>query len=158
MRVDYRINLDMTEFEKYVVNVNDAYAQVGVLGKGGDKDAETISDYAIAHEFGSISRHIPRRSFIKDPLEKHLGDEIKTIKETLIKNLEANEIRKAVAILGLKGVEIIKKAFETSNDGEWKPLSQTTIDAMTEERRKGWKILVDTGALQSSITSKVVVR
>lgn len=158
MRVDYRINLDMTEFEKYVVNVNDAYAQVGVLGKGGDKDAETISDYAIAHEFGSISRHIPRRSFIKDPLEKHLGDEIKTIKETLIKNLEANEIRKAVAILGLKGVEIIKKAFETSNDGEWKPLSQTTIDAMTEERRKGWKILVDTGALQSSITSKVVVK
>ena len=158
MRVDYRLNLDMTEFEKYVVNVNDAYAQVGVLGKGGDKDAETISDYAIAHEFGSISRHIPRRSFIKDPLEKHLGDEIKTIKETLIKNLEANEIRKAVAILGLKGVEIIKKAFETSNDGEWKPLSQTTIDAMTEERRKGWKILVDTGALQSSITSKVVVK
>ena len=158
MRVDYRLNLDMTEFEKYVVNVNDAYAQVGVLGKGGDKDAETISDYAIAHEFGSISRHIPRRSFIKDPLEKHLGDEIKTIKETLIKNLEANEIRKAVAILGLKGVEIIKKAFETSNDGEWEQLSQTTIDAMTEERRKGWKILVDTGALQSSITSKVVVK
>ena len=158
MNVDYHIDIDMTEFQKYVKNVDEAYAQVGVLGKGGDKDAETISDYAIAHEFGSISRHIPRRSFIKDPLEKHLGDEIKTIKETLIKNLEANEIRKAVEILGMKGVEIIKKAFETSNDGEWKPLSQTTIDMMTEERRKGWKILVDTGALQSSITSKVVVR
>lgn len=158
MRVDYHIDIDMTEFQKYVKNVDEAYAQVGVLGKGGDKDAETISDYAIAHEFGSISRHIPRRSFIKDPLEKHLGDEIKSIKKTLLKNLEAGDIKKAVEILGMKGVEIIKKAFETSNDGEWKPLSQTTIDAMTEERRKGWKILVDTGALQSSITSKVVVK
>lgn len=158
MNVDYHIDIDMTEFQKYVKNVNEAYAQVGVLGAAGGKDVQTIADYGAAHEFGSISHNLPRRSFIKDPLEKHLGDEIKSIRQTLLKNLEAGNIKKAVEILGLKGVEIIKKAFETSNDGEWPELSPQTIAMMKEDRKKGWKILVDTGALQSSITSKVVVK
>ena len=158
MRVDYHIDIDMTEFHKYVKNVNDAYAQVGVLGAAKGRDVQTIADYGAAHEFGSISHNLPRRSFIKDPLEKHLGEEILNIKETLLKNLEAGKIKKAVGILGMKGVEIIKKSFQTSNDGEWPELSQATIDAMSEKRRKGWKILVDIGALQGSIKSKVIVK
>lgn len=158
MNVTYTVDLDMTEFQKYVKNVDQAYAQVGVLGGAGGKDVKTIAEYAVAHEFGSISHHLPRRSFLKDPLEKHLGDEIKSAKETLLKNLEAGNIKKAVAILGMKGVEIVKKAFETSNDGDWPDLSPATIAAMSEDRQKGWKILVDSGALQSSITSKVIVK
>lgn len=158
MNVDFDIDLDMSEFKRYVRDVNEAYAEVGVLGAAKGKKVETIAEYGAVHEFGSISHNLPRRSFIKDPLEKHLGEEILSIKETLLKNLEAGNIKKAVGILGMKGVEIVKKSFQTSNDGEWPELSQATIDAMPEKRRKGWKILVDTGALQSSIKSKVVVK
>ena len=155
MNVSFDIDLDMSEFKRYVRDVNKA--EVGVLGGAKGKKVETIAQYAVAHEFGSISHNLPRRSFLKDPLEKHLGDEINSIKQTLLKNLEAGNIKKAVEILGMKGVEIVKKAFDTSNDGEWPDLSPATIAAMSEKRQKGWKILVDTGALQSSIKSKVVV-
>lgn len=158
--VNYRLNYDISKFEKYVKDYSEAYAQVGVLGNPKSKDGETVVDYAIKHEFGSVSQNLPRRSFIKDPLEKHLGDEIKTVDGTLKKLLTQGDVEKAVAVLGMKAVEVIKKAFKTSNDGQWAPLSENTIERMkvkNPNRAKGWKILVDTGALQSSITSQVVV-
>ena len=158
--VNYRLNYDVSKFEKYVKDYSEAYAQVGVLGNPKSKNGETVVDYAIVHEFGSINHNIPRRSFIKDPLEKHLGDEIRTVEGTLKKLLTQGNIDKAVAVLGMKAVEVIKKAFKTSNDGQWAPLAESTIRNMKysdPNRHKSWKILVDTGALQSSITSQVVV-
>lgn len=158
--VNYKLNYDISKFEKYVKDYSEAYAQVGVLGKQKSKNGETIADYAIVHEYGSIKNNIPRRSFIKDPLEKHLNNEIKSIENTLKTLLTQGDVKKAVAILGMKAVEIIKNAFATSNDGQWAPLAESTIENMKysdPNRYEGWKILVDTGALESSITSKVIV-
>lgn len=158
--VNYKLNYDISKFEKYVKDYSEAYAQVGVLGKQKSKNGVTVSDYAIVHEFGSINHNIPRRSFIKDPLEKHLSNEIRTIEGTLKQLLTNGDVKKAVAVLGMKAVEVIKKAFKTSNDGQWAPLAESTIENMKysdPNRYKGWKILVDTGALESSITSKVIV-
>jgi len=152
--MSYSVKINTDGLNKFSEKFKTSYALVGVLGSKSQEGS--IAEYAYAHEFGSVTNNLPRRSFLKDPLEKHLPEGVERIKKTLTKLIEAGEVDKALEILGLKGVEIVKKAFETSNDGEWKPLSQATIDAMKESRRKGWKILVDTGALRGSITSMVV--
>lgn len=150
------VQVDLSEFDKYVKDINrSVYAEVGILGAMTDEGI-SIADYGMAHEFGVIEHNLPRRSFIKDPLEAHLGNEIIKAEKTIGRYLEAGKIEKAVGVMGYKAVEVIKKAFETENDHKWEPLSETTIKMMSENRRKGWKILQDTGDLLSSISSKVV--
>lgn len=152
--MSYSVKINTGGMDKFAEQLKNAYVVVGVMGSKDEKGS--ITEYAYAHEFGSIKNNLPRRSFLKDPLEKHLPKGVKRIKKTLTKLIVEGRIDEALEILGMKGVEIVKKAFQTSNDGEWKELAPATIRAMSKKRRKGWKILVDTGDLVGSITSKVI--
>ena len=159
--VQVSVDVDLSEFNYLIKNINETvYAEVGVLGRktSKKKDDKSVSvvDYAIAHEFGVVEHNLPRRSFIKDPLEAHLKEGINEVKGSIGKMLERGRVDKAVDIMGMKAVEIIKKAFETENDGKWAPLSPVTVAAMKPSRKKGYKILQDTTDLLTSISSKVV--
>lgn len=153
--------LDMSEFDEYVKDFKRAYAKVGVLGSVGDTDVETIAQYAVAHEFGVVERNLPARSFIRLPLELHMPDGVKEVRKRLKKLLEEGKVEEACAVLGMKGVEIIKKFFEDQGEGHWAWYADSTMKQMRKKqfwRSLNPKLLQDSGALLSSITSEVVVK
>jgi phage gpG-like protein len=129
--------------------------KVGILADTNSRQSEEGEDISnaelgVIHEFGSMSRNIPARSFLKMPLER---PELKAfIMSKKITDLVAEgKIETALTLIGLKAEEIIDKAFQTRGFGKWQPLKQATI------RRKGSTApLIDTRQLQRSITSEVV--
>lgn len=125
---------------------------VGVIGNEAsttyDGTSVTVAQVANAHEFGT--KHIPRRSFLRDGLQR---------KEAQVKRyiaLQAKRVflekkmdqHKALTRIGLYVVGQLQKNI--AEGGGFKPLHPETI------RRKGSsKPLIDTGQLRRSIASEV---
>ena len=133
----------------------DYVAYVGIMG-GKATSLHENSDYTNAQigavqEFGSISRNIPARSFIRMPLEMKLPDWYRRNTKNYINACINGSKQKFYTRLGLEAEEMIQEAFETRGYGQWKENSPATI------ARKGSDMpLVDTGALRASISSEVV--
>jgi phage gpG-like protein len=129
------------------------YTKVGILGNKPRNDEEseeviTNAEIGIIHEFGSIKRNIPPRSFLRMPVQT----KAKQIKKQLLKNkkkyeksIASGDISKLFEDLGIAAEVVIQEAFETGGFGKWQEL----------KHREG-TILVDTSQLRGSITSKVV--
>ena len=128
-------------------------ARVGILGDKNKRDDTTLTNAEIGavHEFGSLSRNIPKRSFIRMPLEVKLPDWIKRHGDDYFYFAERGALEVFYEGLGLDAEVMIAEAFETGGFGTWKPDSPQTI------KRKGsdW-ILVDKSELRNSISSEVV--
>lgn len=127
--------------------------KVGILA--GDKernDGESNAEIGLKMEFGSISEHIPARSFLRMPIESHA----KELRDYVAKNqgikaaLLKGDAVKALNILGLKAEDIIRKAFESSGFGRWAANSPVTIALKGSS-----KPLIDTSQLRRVITHKV---
>jgi hypothetical protein len=128
--------------------------KVGVMGSKNaraSKDFETNATIGARHEFGSASDGIPKRSFLKMPLDEKLPEELDEIGDDVFLGLTENNIEEFYQKLGIKAEEIVQEAFNTGGFGKWTPLSEVTI------RKKGHdKILIDTVQLRRSISSEVV--
>lgn len=133
-------------------------ARVGILGaKTNRAKSGPMTNAAIGaiHEFGSPSRNIPRRSFLKDTFALQ-GKKLLGIKAELWKWFSGGKatperLRQTYAALGHRGEVLVQEAFETGGSGRWATLKPATI------RRKGSSaILIDTAQLRRSITSDVV--
>ena len=118
------------------------------------------------HEYGSPSRHIPPRSFLRMPLHVK-GSEIARIVAPVVRTmLEEGRAVELKVKIGLAAEQVIDEAFATGGFGNWAPDKQRTVMAKTTKsmkakiRRQGKKItgmpLIDTGALRRSIASRVV--
>lgn len=105
-----------------------------------------IIEIGMVHEFGAPEKNIPQRSFLRSPILK---------KEKEIKVVMAREGKKVLEGADIKVLDrvgafasgISKQAFASSNDGEWKALKQSTINAKGSSR-----VLIDNGHLRQSIT------
>ena len=151
---DVEINIKGLENLERELSQNYA-VEVGILGSDAFKERkdikETNSYIGSVHEFGSIERNIPARSFIRMPLETKLPEEIKKGSESFIEYAAKGRLEDWYSKLGLKAEKIIDDAFETGGFGQWQELKPETI-----RRKNSSKILQDTSQLRSSISSEVV--
>lgn len=127
--------------------------RVGVLGSknvrnASNKSTLTNAEIGLAHEFGVVSRNLPRRSFLEMPLQLKMPEYYKHVWPSLLKAIESGNIQKAYKDLGIKGEQVVQLAFGTSGYGTWE---NSRVDNRTIN-------LIDTAQLSQSITSDVVTK
>lgn len=174
----FKIKVDKTNLEALKELMKQKMvAQVGVLGESqynrkgaeprkvtetsasgksrtGEKESTlTNADIGLAHEKGSVTRRIPRRSFIEMPLTMFLSKEVEKAIPAIRKAFESLDLRKANAILGLAGESVILQAFNSSGFGKWAPNSPVTV-----KRKGSSRPLIDTAQLRKSINSRVIAK
>lgn len=167
------VTTDMTGLNNLLAGIDDHYvARVGILGNkahakhrmeagelknsGGHKIGSgqselTNADIGLRHEKGVKSEHLPRRSWLKDPLEDKLPEYFNKLGSEVIYQMVKSQSLKAYQDLGIICEQIIQKGFETGGYGKWKSLSAFTI-----ANKGSSQILVDTAQFRKSITSTVV--
>lgn len=172
LKIDKLINLKEELAKKY-------FTRVGVLGQKTNRqprqDGETHKEYqlrvkkllrskegikgntqktnaeiGLIHEMGSLSAHIPRRSFLEMPLTLKMPNYYKVFGEQLMKAVEDGNLHPVYVNLGIKGEQIVQLAFASRGFGMWVP----NTDA-TEKRKGSSSPLIDTAQLRRSITSDV---
>jgi hypothetical protein len=108
----------------------------------------------MAHEFGVISRGLPRRSFLRDPIELKRKELVKKVGKIIAKNIDKEDgMEKIFELIGIEGEAIVQEAFETGGYGTWTPLN-----SQTSGRKDSSSILIDTAQLRKSVISKVEKR
>lgn len=128
--------------------------RVGILGSTNQREEgeQTNAEIGLLHEYGSITKNIPARSFLRMPLQEKQKELQKYMTSRDWENILINdEIKKELELLGIYAEEIIDDAFDTKGFGKWKPNSARTI-----AEKGGDKPLIDTQELRKSITSEVV--
>lgn len=178
---DISLTIDLDTFTKIRVELEKNYAsRVGVLGQKTNRipmlageshqrykmrvktimaknpkvqqsSEKTNAEIGLKQEMGSLSDHIPRRSFLEMPLTMKMPDYYKTFGETLKKAFLNGDIRPAYVKLGLKGEQVVQLAFASRGFGIWPDNAPSTI-----ARKKSSQPLIDTAQLRRSITSDVV--
>ena len=154
--IDLKIEINDKKLNKLIKNLKEPYkVRVGVLNGGEfmDKNSNiTVAGYGLVNEFGSITKNIPARSFIRMPLNQELPKAILKNKTFIANILKKQEnLLKLYVNLGITAKSIVLNAFYTSGFGNWQPNKPSTI------RRKGSsKPLIDTGRLRQSINYNIV--
>jgi len=145
------IKFDIGKLNKFAMALKKKYvSKVGILTDTARKDGFGNVQLGAVHEFGSYSRNIPARSFLRVPLMGHGKDIIKDCADVALQAFVDGDPKKAYKVLGIAGEAVVQKAFETSGDGKWPGLKPATI------ARKGSSMpLIDTGSLRRSVTSAV---
>ena len=111
-------------------------------------NSSNVLDVGLVHEYGSISRNIPQRSFLRTPFFVKDKEIQKMIDSKLIAVFDKKEtVFSSLSKIGIFAAGISQKAFTTKGYGNWKPLKEKTI-----ERKGSSRELIDTGILRSSIT------
>lgn len=170
------VHLDLSKLEAIEVQLKKRYAvKIGILGasshnrkqvlthfgkagkimrRKGKGDAEiTNASIGLIHEKGSVSRRIPQRSFLYMPLMLKLPGVISKLGPSVMKSLNANNIRLAYGTLGVIAENIVQTAFATRGFGRWAANTKATV------RRKGSSApLIDSAQLRRSVTSQVVTK
>lgn len=167
------IKLNTTGIDKIKkMLVENKYAvQVGILGEkaadrkktvtnkagkhkaGKQSSSQTNAEIGLIHEKGSLSRNIPRRSFLEMPLKQKLPLQSSVIRTAMLEALEKGHSIFFYQTLGLISEKIVLSAFNSAGFGSWPANSARTI------ARKGSSMpLIDTGQLRKSISHRVVER
>lgn len=129
--------------------------QVGVMGKKAmrkGKDATaTNAELGAIHEFGSQTKGIPARSWLRMPLHQQTEQ---IIGDTAAGSMELAKAGNKIGILKVLGIaceNAIQRAFGSHGFGGWAPDKPATI-----KQKKSSAPLIDTGQLRRSVSSRVV--
>lgn len=153
-------NYNMTKLRQLIEAISKAPSvKVGVLGDStrSDPDEESNAMIGWRHEFGKPAgpAPLPQRSFLRMPLSMYLKKELEEKKAFSQANI--NKIVKEKSMdsfmekVGVLGVSIVLKAFDSDGFGQWTPLSPVTI-----EEKGHAQILINTQQLRNSIDYEVV--
>ena len=112
---------------------------------------KTNAEIGAEHEFGSISRHLPKRSFLWMPLSFYLFEFVQKKATVFNRLIKEGDVLGCYKILGIVGENVVQEGFKTGGFFNWQPLSPVTI-----AKKGSDKILIDTAQLRKSITSRVV--
>lgn len=127
---------------------------VGIMGnKTGrqGKGVTTNAEIGFVHEFGSITRGIPKRSFLRMPLFVHSEKILeRVVKAGAMKKLSEGHPEQVLDDLGVSCEVAIADAFDTGGFGSWKELKPGTVS-----RKHSAAILIQTGQLRRSIAHAV---
>jgi phage gpG-like protein len=161
-KVNLKVNLEKFT-DKMRKELTKYEAHIGILsGETHEDDDFSTASLGAVHEFGSMSEHIPSRSFFR-LTEKAKGEEmmkfIKANEPAIIKACLNGGMEKIMQKIGAKWNAYLHECFETEGWGTWQELSDETLAARERKRsdktQGGVKILQDTGALERSITFEV---
>jgi hypothetical protein len=130
------------------------------------KTVKTVLDVGLVHEYGSISRNIPQRSFLRTPFLVKDKEIRKEITRQAINVFDKKEtVKSGLSKIGIFATGISQMAFTSRGYGNWKPLAEETIRRKKKKasKRRGKSLktmessteLIDTGILRSSITYAV---
>lgn len=150
------VKYDTKKLDEVIKQLRDGYTiRVGILGGDGSKERGDNMDMAglgAVHEFGSITKNIPARSFLRMPLEEHLTDALKnrSAGNDFEYYLKENKLKQWYNQIGLACLRIILSAFKTAGWGKWAKNSPYTV-----KQKGSSNPLVDTGALERSISYEV---
>jgi phage gpG-like protein len=163
------VRLNIKSLEKFTAQMRkDAAkheAHIGILAAEQHEDDDfTTASLAAVHEFGSISQHIPQRSFFA-LTETMKGKEMQAFMEeqdeNIFKKVMSGKSKEVLSKLAAKWNAFIHECFETEGFGTWLPMSDATRAARIRKTPKKKKasaspqLLQDTGALERSITFEV---
>lgn len=119
--------------------------------KSKEESTQTNAEIGALHEFGSFTKHIPARSFLRLPLHQKQKEIVAEASQGAAALLAKGQVVLVLKRLGIACENWIQRAFETRGFGAWKANAPSTI------RRKGSsQPLIDTAQLRRSIASKVV--
>ena len=135
-------------YEKNLQQFKDSVVKAGILAKDGSQNHSegiTVFQIGMIHEFGVPEKNIPRRSFIRVPIENNIKEITKLI-ENNHRLVSENAMSAKVALdrIGIKAQNTIKESFRKN---DWKPNSRATI-----KRKGSSRPLIDTGQLVGSIS------
>lgn len=139
-------------------------ARLGILGDQAtaqrqqttDEDGNVIetdktnADIALEAEFGVRSRGVPKRSFLREPIQEKFDSAVMKAKKPLTEAMEAMDIKKFYELLGIVGEGVVQEAFDTRGFGKWAPNAQMTIILKGSDSP-----LIDSSQLRKAITSDV---
>jgi phage gpG-like protein len=150
------INLEpLKELQKNLKNP--LITKVGVIGSKTNrtKDGNRIDNAFIGavHLFGSFTRNIPIRDWLKMPLLEKKDKLLQRLKLFMKILLPKGNIKRIYKLLGIEAEAIIQQSFETQGFGKWKK-----IKSETAKRKGSSQILIDTGQLRKAVISKVEVK
>ena len=148
-----KVTLDTKELSSLIEKLKiKGSVKVGILGDGSARDGSANNaEIGLAHEFGSQSKGIPVRSFIRMPLEKKAGELASVVTSNIATQaIEKGNMDLVLNLIGIKAQGIIQEAFTTGGFGEWQRNSDETI-----ERKGDDSPLQDTIQLKRSISWKV---
>jgi phage gpG-like protein len=103
------------------------------------------------HEFGSLSRGIPKRSWLRMPIFQNAKDIIADAAKVLPEAVASGSMTRVLRIIGISAQAQIQKAFASRGFGRWRPDAPSTRAAKHSNAP-----LIDTGQLRRSVTSAVV--
>jgi len=151
-----KIDFNLDGLNEIVKEMGGKYVtRVGILGQDGARsgdDALGNAEIGLVHLFGSVSRNIPARDFLRFPLEFKSKEFLKGIKSGFSGHFfEKGEYKKVHELMGIKAENIVQDAFASGGFGHWPELAQSTA-----ERKGSSAILIDSAQLRRSITSDVV--
>jgi phage gpG-like protein len=129
------------------------YVKIGVLNNEKREDGFGAAELASVHEYGSVSRNIPRRSFLSKTMsnkQEEFEAEIKKNMKRLREIIKTNGPEDLLNKIGAKWVGYVLETFEAEGPG-WTPLKPATI-----KRKGSSKILQDTATMKKSIMHEVV--
>lgn len=148
---------DISKLQTFVKGLDDKHqVQVGIFGnKSARKDASggatTNAEVGAVHEFGSFSRGIPMRSFLRMPIHTQTDQILKQVKPDAKALIGAGKMVLLLKRLGIACENVVQAAFASRGFGTWKEDKPATV------RRKGSDTpLIDTAQLRRSIASRVV--
>lgn len=148
-----KVRSNLKELEQLQRNIaTKLIAKVGIFSNNNARDgAKTNAEIGAKHEFGSLSEGIPRRSFLKDPLEMKKEELLEKAKKIISNNIDKKDgSKKIFELIGILGESIVQEAFDTGGFGNWESLKASTITKKGSNR-----ILIDSSQLRRSIISKV---
>ena len=111
---------------------------------------KTNADIGLEAEFGVRSRGVPKRSFLREPIQEKFHSAVVKAQKPLTEAMEAMDIKGFYTLLGIVGEGVVQEAFDTRGFGKWAPNAQRTIIMKGSDSP-----LIDSSQLRKSITSDV---
>lgn len=135
-------------YEKNLQQFKDSVVKAGILAKDGSQNHSegiTVFQIGMIHEFGVPEKNIPRRSFIRVPIENNIKEITKLIENNhRLVSENAMSAKTALDRIGIKAQNTIKESFRNN---DWKANSRATV-----KRKGSSRPLIDTGQLIGSIS------
>jgi len=166
----------LLNFQKNMKQMDSSYyTDVGIFKPEVYEDSgKTVPEVGLEHELGVISKNLPRRSFLEDPIRDNMNKIIKGLSTTIGKKLVESNMDEIFQAIGEGAEKVVQRGFRTKGYGKWSPLSSVTVankavkaikirdykritKAVTRSqvRKARDSILIDTELLKNSIEWRV---
>lgn len=151
--------------------------QVGIFGdkfarpKDHKPNGPTNAEIGYVHELGSVTRHIPRRSFLLDTFTLHSDKLEVVLKPAVDRLIKTGKVDVYLKEVGIACVNLVVEAFHTGGWGAWAPNAYSTLlqklkGSLARRRQLAAEVLYEgashavpltnTGQLWQSISSRTV--